>query len=81
MLQLTDSLHNVYKTNQRISLLELFLRGKGSITGLSLLVERPYRNISETQWQYTLLPLTTIIGQLVYVLIFLFMRIVKSLKI
>lgn len=51
---------------QPVTLLELFLRGKGSQTALTLLIESQYRNLADPQWQNTLLPLVTIVGQLVY---------------
>lgn len=63
VLQLSDARYKI-RSNQPTSVLELFLRGRGSQTALSLLVEGPYRNFADPQWQYTLLPLANIVGQL-----------------
>lgn len=65
MIQLSDSRHYMTRATHPMSLLELFLRGKGSQTGMVLFSEGPYRNLTDSQWQYVLLPLVTIIGQLV----------------
>lgn len=63
VLHLSDARHKL-RTKQPTSVLELFLRGRGSQTALSLLVEGPYRHFADPQWQYTLLPLCNIVGQL-----------------
>lgn len=53
------------QNQQSITLLELFLRGRGIHTGLQLLVACQSQSVKNAQWQVTLLPLVTIIGQLV----------------
>lgn len=63
VLQLSDSRYKQRSPNPT-TILEQFLRGKGAITGLSLLVEGPYRNFGDPHWQFTLVPLVNIIGQL-----------------
>lgn len=60
----TDSRYYVSRAQHSMSLLEMFLRGKGAQHSLALFAEGQ-QNVSEVQWQFTLLPLVTIVGQLV----------------
>lgn len=62
-MQLTDARYKVRTTNPT-TILEQFLRGRGAITGLSLLMDDAHCSVSEINWQYTLVPLVNIIGQL-----------------
>lgn len=63
-LQLSDP-RQVQRSVQPITLLELFLRGKGICTGLSML-NLQFKKLTDQQWQNTLVPLVKVIGQLVY---------------
>ncbi|XP_037026302.1 nuclear pore complex protein Nup160 homolog isoform X2 [Bradysia coprophila] len=63
-LQLSDARH-IPRSVQPITLLELFLRGKGIVTGLSAL-NLQFKKLTDQQWQYTLVPLVKNIGQLVW---------------
>lgn len=63
-LQLSDPRH-IQRSVQPITLLELFLRGKGIVTGLSML-NLQFKKLIDQQWQNTLVPLVKVIGQLVY---------------
>lgn len=65
ILQLSDYRYK-HRSNQPTTILEQFLRGRGSQTAISLLVKGPYRDFGDLHWQFTLLPLTNIIGQLLY---------------
>lgn len=62
-LQLTDPRH-IHRSVQPITLLELFLRGKGMATGTSMM-KMQFNKLTDQQWQNTLLPLVKVIGQLV----------------
>lgn len=63
-MQLSDP-RQIQRSVQPITLLELFLRGKGIVTGLSML-NLQFKKLADQQWQNTLVPLVKIIGQLVY---------------
>lgn len=63
VLQLSDFRYK-HRSNQSTTILEQFLRGKGSQAAILLLVKGPYRDYGDLHWQFTLLPLTNIIGQL-----------------
>lgn len=63
ILQLSDFRYK-HRSKQPTTILEQFLRGKGSQTAISLLIKGAYRDFGDLHWQFTLLPLTTIIGQL-----------------
>lgn len=64
ILQLTDSRYYVSRAQHSMSLLEMFLRGRGAKYSLALFADAQ-QNTSDVQWQFTLLPLVTIVGQLV----------------
>ncbi|XP_059616440.1 nuclear pore complex protein Nup160 homolog [Phlebotomus argentipes] len=65
-LQLSDARQYLLKTNQPCTLLELFLKSKGWQMALSHYTCGNYRMLTEHQGQTTLLPLATIVGQLVW---------------
>ncbi|GAB0094315.1 Nuclear pore complex protein Nup160 homolog [Sergentomyia squamirostris] len=66
-LQLSDTRQYLLKTTQPCSLLELFLKSKGWIMTLAHYVSGNYRmQLVENQEQMALLPLATIVGQLVW---------------
>lgn len=63
ILQLFDYRYK-HRSNQPTTILEQFLRGRGSQMAISLLVEGAHSDVGDLHWQFTLLPLTTTIGQL-----------------
>jgi len=65
LIQLSDTRQYINRPQQATSLLEMFLRAKGSHTAIALLAEGHYRHVTDPQWQFSLLPLITIVGQLV----------------
>lgn len=64
-LKLTDARYKMRST-QSSTILEQFLRGRGSAVALPLLCENSKLNPNDTTWQFTLLPLMNIVGQLMY---------------
>ena len=64
MLQIQDSRH-MKRSQQPASLLELFIKSKGLSAGFTSFMETSNKYLSESHWQYTLLPLVTSIGKLV----------------
>lgn len=63
VLQLSDCRYK-HRSKHPTTILEQFLRGRGSQAGITLLIKGAYRDFGDLHWQFTLLPLTTIIGQL-----------------
>lgn len=62
-LQLSDCRYKS-RPNHPTTLLEQFLRGKGLEAGVWLLLQEDCRDLNNFQWKNTLLPLTSIVGQL-----------------
>ncbi|XP_055713609.1 nuclear pore complex protein Nup160 homolog [Phlebotomus papatasi] len=65
-LHLSDARQYLLKTTQPCSLLELFLKSKGWQMTLEHYVSGNYRMLMDNKQQMTLLPLATIVGQLVW---------------
>lgn len=65
MLQISDTSFSNRTQQQPISLLEFFIKSKGLQGGLATFLTRSYRHFSESQWQFTLLPLVNNVAQLV----------------
>lgn len=62
-LQLSDCRYKS-RPSHPTTLLEQFLRGKGLEAGVWLLLQDHCRDFEDSQWKNTLLPLTSIVGQL-----------------
>lgn len=62
-LHLSDGRYK-QRSNNVSTILEQFLRGKGAVIGLSLLVESDQWKLNDFSWQCTLIPLSNIIAQL-----------------
>ncbi|XP_055326409.1 nuclear pore complex protein Nup160 homolog isoform X2 [Sitodiplosis mosellana] len=64
-LQLSDCRYKS-RPNHPTTLLEQFLRGKGLEAGVWMLLQDQCRDITDFQWKNTLLPLASIVGQLLW---------------
>ncbi|XP_055383036.1 nuclear pore complex protein Nup160 homolog [Condylostylus longicornis] len=66
LLQLTETRPNLSAQIHSAPLLRVFLSSKGLYTALALFSEGPFKTLQDLQWQYTLIPLVTIISQLIW---------------
>lgn len=64
MVNISNARNYIPRPTQNCSLLEYFLRSKGMLAALAVLARSPYKDNTDPQWHVTLLPLVSIVGQL-----------------